>query len=76
MSGPAERALAVAQAAQLRAALLVVLAVTLWNAAGLVFRLLGEAEQWRVVFRRSGLLVQFLLLLIRHRGGRRLLVLA
>lgn len=60
-----------AQALRARAILLVVLAATLWSTAGLVFRLLEETEQWRVVFWRSGLLVPFLLLLIRHRGAGR-----
>lgn len=52
------------------AVLMVVLAAVLWSTSGLVFRLLDETDQWRIVFWRSGLLVPFVLALIVVRAGR------
>lgn len=64
--------MSVSQPAHRRAALLVVLAAMLWSTAGLVFRLLEESNQWRIVFWRSGLLVAFLVALALGRSGRSL----
>ncbi len=58
-----------ARRARRGAILLVLVAATLWSTSGLVFRLLAETDQWRVVFWRSGALVPFLLLLILLRAG-------
>jgi drug/metabolite transporter (DMT)-like permease len=65
-AGPEQRA----RRARLIATLLVILAATLWSTSGLVFRLLEETEQWRIVAWRSGTLAPFLLvlMLIRARG--------
>lgn len=57
-----------------RAILLVILAATLWSTSGLVFRLLEETEQWRIVFWRSALLAPFVLALIFWRSGPSLAV--
>lgn len=53
------------------AVLMVVTAAVLWSTSGLVFRLLEETDQWRIVFWRSGLLAPFVLALIVARAGRR-----
>jgi drug/metabolite transporter (DMT)-like permease len=59
-----------ARRARLFAILLVVAAALLWSTSGLVFRMIERADQWQVVFWRSGLLVPFVLLLmiVRSRG--------
>jgi drug/metabolite transporter (DMT)-like permease len=57
--------------ARLPAILLVVGAAVLWSTSGIVFRLIEDADQWQVVFWRSGTLVPFLILLIVLRSGLR-----
>jgi len=61
--------MSLSQPAHRRAALLVVIAAMLWSTAGLVFRLLEEPSQWRIVFWRSGLLAPFLVALVLARSG-------
>ena len=57
--------------ARLPALLMVVAAAVLWSTSGIVFRLIEDADQWQVVFWRSGTLVPFLILLIVLRSGFR-----